>query len=278
MKPTVVLVALTLVLASCKSNVFYQIYKAEPTVALAEVNGVFQYEDDQCVITYDLWADGGNVGFRFFNKTDQNIYVNLEETFFIRNGTAFNYYKNRVFSQSSSTGSTETLDATKAKYVEDLDNVQLQKTTRRTRRQSVEIVNSSETGVTYAEEKVVVIPGKASKVFQEHLAANTLYRDCDLKKYPKGKKEDKKTFTAETSPLVFSNRIVYITGNDGKRKQVENGFYVSEISNISEKGATEMRREEFCDQKSKIKTRQFKAPAPVKFYYRYAKNRDYWKH
>lgn len=257
---------------------FYQIYQAASTTGISEVNGAFQYEDENCIITYDLWADGGNAGFKFYNKTDQNIYVNLEETFFIKNGMAYNYYKNRVYSQSNSSGSSVVHDATKAKYVEDLEDPNVKKGTKKTKRQSIEIVNTTEEGVSYVEEKVVVVPARASKIFKEHLVASALYRDCDLKKYPKGKKEEQKTFTVETSPLVFSNRIVYITGKSGQRNEVEHGFYVSAVSNISEKGATELKEEEFCDQKSKQKTKHFIAPAPVKFYYSYAKNRDYWKH
>ena len=52
------------------------------------------------------WDILGNIGFQFFNKTDKNIYLNLEESFFILNGISYNYYRNRVFTNSTSSGAT----------------------------------------------------------------------------------------------------------------------------------------------------------------------------
>ncbi len=56
------------------------------------------YEDDNCIVSYNLWAERGDIGFRCYNKTNSNIYVNLEESFFILNGIAHDYFKNRVYS------------------------------------------------------------------------------------------------------------------------------------------------------------------------------------
>lgn len=278
MKQTAILLLVALVAASCKSNVFVQVYTAKPHSNLLESGDVIQYEDEQCLIVYNLWGEGGNMGFRFYNKTDHNIYLNLEETFFIRNGMASNYYKNRIYSSSSSFGSSVVHDASKSKYTENLEGANLQKTRGKTKRQSVEIINTSQEGISFYEEKVAIIPAKTSKYFQEYTVVNTLHRDCDLKRYPKGKRKESKTFTPETSPLVFSNRITYIVGNRGTSTKIENSFYVAEIANLSEKAATELKNDVFCDQKSQVKTKQFVETGANKFYIRYAKNRDYWTH
>ncbi|MDD4460047.1 MAG: hypothetical protein PHQ24_09620 [Proteiniphilum sp.] len=40
---------------------------------------------------------GGNMGFGFFNKTNENIYLNLDECFFVRNDIANDYFLEREF-------------------------------------------------------------------------------------------------------------------------------------------------------------------------------------
>ena len=86
----------SVLLTSCVSTNFVQVYKAMPSDKLVMQDDRIVYEDDNCKITYYLWSEGGNIGFQFFNKTDKNIYVKLEESFFILNGVSYNYYRNRV--------------------------------------------------------------------------------------------------------------------------------------------------------------------------------------
>src|SRR5690554_7809005 len=93
-KNTIGLAFLTLLLSSCTTT-FYQVYKAKPIDNLTTSDSSLVYEDENCMVSYNLWDDGGNVGFKFYNKTDQDIFVNLEESFFIVNGVANDYYKDR---------------------------------------------------------------------------------------------------------------------------------------------------------------------------------------
>ena len=110
---TVIIVVL---LSSCATT-FYQVYKTTATNKMANKDNQLVYEDENCKVSYNLWGEGGNIGFRFFNKTDKNISLNLEESFFILNGISYNYYRSRVFTTSTTAGATtaKTSSASKRK-------------------------------------------------------------------------------------------------------------------------------------------------------------------
>lgn len=158
----IISVMIVLLLSSCVSTAYYQIYKATPTDTTLLKDNQLVYDDENCQVSYNLWDEGGNIGFRFYNKTNENIYLNLEESFYVFNGLAHNYFKNRVYTNSSGTGNN--------------------------------LVNSAYS-ITFNEEKIVVIPPKSTKVIAEYSINKSLYRDCDLFKYPTKKRVKTKSFS-----------------------------------------------------------------------------------
>ncbi|MDP4186542.1 MAG: hypothetical protein Q8905_00710 [Bacteroidota bacterium] len=236
------------------------------------------YEDENCKVSYNLWDEGGNIGFRFFNKTDKNIYLNLEESFFILNGISYNYYKDRVFTNSTSTGSSTSRGVTASKSMTGVNYLDLLQTNRIAATNAVGIMSSSGYSVSYNEEKIVCIPTMTSKIISEYIINESLFRDCDLFKYPTRKQIKSKTFKKSDSPFVFSNRIAYIVGQTGNLIKFENEFYVTEISNYPESEIVESKQDEYCDQKSMTMTKYFKNVSPDKFYIKYTEGTDTWKH
>tara|TARA_B110000879_G_scaffold184781_1_gene244687 strand:+ start:104 stop:769 length:666 start_codon:yes stop_codon:yes gene_type:complete len=93
---------LTLLMTSCATT-FYQVYNVKPNQEKNTKTDNLFFEDENCKITYDLWANGGNIGFDIYNKTDENVYVYLNESNFILNGFAYDYYKNRTFTTTEGT-------------------------------------------------------------------------------------------------------------------------------------------------------------------------------
>ena len=93
---------LTLLMTSCATT-FYQVYNVNPNQEKNTKTDNLFFEDENCKITYDLWANGGNIGFDIYNKTDENVYVYLNESNFILNGFAYDYYKNRTFTTTEGT-------------------------------------------------------------------------------------------------------------------------------------------------------------------------------
>jgi hypothetical protein len=271
-------VLIAMMLTSCVSTSYFQVYKTVPSDKLVIKDNLLVYEDENCKVSYNLWGEGGNIGFQFFNKTDENIYLNLEESFFILNGISYNYFRNRAFTNSTSSGATTSRGATATKSVTGLNNLDLIQTNRISATNTVGIMTSSGFSVSYNEEKIICIPSKTSKIISEYNINESLFRDCDLFKYPTKEQIKSKTFSKEQSPLVFSNRIAYSIGQTDNLIKFENEFYVTEISNYPKSEIFESKYDEYCGQKNMTMTKYFKNVSADKFYIKYSKGQDIWKH
>lgn len=267
LKNIIYLNILALVFTSCASSNFYQVYQTSTDESLKEKGENLVFEDENCIITYNLWQENGNIGFQVYNKTDSNLYINLENSFYILNGMANNYYKNRKYIYGSSTGSTATKQATNSFGNFGAYNFLLGNQTK-----SAAIVQSSNNSIAYQEEKVMVIPSKTSKEIQEYSIKNSLYRDCDLFLYPKKKEVKSVTFQKSNSPLVFSNRIAYTIGESNQPIMLENSFYVTSITNYPEKEIVDTENKSFCGQTLPGFNKTFKNSSANQFYLFYKKD------
>ncbi len=262
-------------LTSCNvTSNYYQIYKTSTSENLVKKGDFLVFEDENCSVTYNLWNDGGNVGFKIYNKSNKNLYLNLEESFFVFNGVANNYYKNRVFSNSVNSGSMYSSGAMASKSVTGYNFLNLLQTNKVAVSSNTGTVNSSGQSVSYNEEKIVSIPPKTSKYVVEYSINNSLYRDCDLYKYPTKKQINTKSFTKSDSPFVFSNKISYYMDSPDKLIKFDNSFFVSEIANYPESEAFYSKTDENCGQKSMTKSYYFNDKSPDKFYVKYVKGQD----
>jgi len=237
------------------------------------------YEDDNCIASYNLWGEGGNIGFKFYNKTDENIYLNMEESFFILNGVSYDYYKERVFTFSKGAGASTTTGASAYVSETGVNYDYLLQTNQTSASSATGLMLSLEHSVSYNEEKIVCIPPKTSKVITEYNINKSLIRDCNLYKYPKSNYNNSISYTKATSPLVFSNRISYLVGQSETHNKFENEFYVKKIANIPEDDFLESKYEEFCGEKGGYGYLRdyFKVVSPYMFYIHYRQT-DSWKH
>jgi hypothetical protein len=255
---------------------FYQVYKVIPVTKLSTTSNFLVYEDENCKVLYNLWAEGGDIGFEFYNKTNENIYINMEESFFVLNGKSYNYYQNRVFTNEtesilkSGSYSNVLLNLLGANKTNSL-SVEFQATKNK--------AISSRYAVSYAEEKIICIPPMTSKNIGEYAINIPLFRNCDLLLYPSKKEISTKKFTQSESPYAFSNLITYRIAQSNPIK-LETKFYVSEISNYPEKKIIESRVEKNCGEKRLFPNyiKYNKETAPNKFYLMYLKTNTYYKH
>jgi|SRR5690554_1774222 len=272
-------IALTaLIFCACKPKVYYQVYKATPTESLVIEQNALVYEDENCEVTYNLWSNGGDVGFSFYNKTDKDIFLSMDESYFILNGVAHDYFRDRTFLSATTFGTTDSRGASASTSLTGFNFFNLLLTNRGEANRRLEVMNSSENSVTFKEQSVICIPPRTFKYITEYNITNTLYRDCDLFRYPKKSQVVTKRFYESESPIVFSNRLSYTVGDSNELIKFENKFYVSEITNYPEKEITADEYTEFCGERSKEKSNYFKDVSADKFYIRYVKGYDDWKH
>lgn len=265
----ITLLFLGILAMSCTTKNYFQIYKTESSTVKNTSQNSIAFEDENCRIDYNLWENNGNAGFSFFNKTDQTIYLLLDESFYVINGSAYDYYQNRVFVNSSSSASQASSSVSYGKIGYLLSTATATKS----------IVNNFSNGVETIESKVVAVPSKASKTISEFKINETVFRDCDMLRFPSKRETSKKSFSETSSPLKFYNSISYKIGEKEAKFNVKNDFYVSEITNLSQDKAMEVAKNEFCDQKGRTPVKVFKESSPKNFYIRYAKTQmDTWKY
>lgn len=270
-------ISAVLLISSCRTTSFYQVYNVKP-IGASVTNATVElfFEDSNCKISYNLWSNGGNIGFDFYNRTDNNIYVKLNESNFILNGFAYDYFKNRTFTTSESKSASTSNTSTGSVAVTGINVYNNIQTNQVKRASSANLSSSVGHAVSIKEDSIICIPPKTTKRISEYSINNDLKRDCDLFKYPRIKEIKTKSYTAEKSPIVFSNRITYeINGNS---KLVENEFFVSEITNYPESEFFESIYDEYCGQKSYYPIRYYKFYDINKFYKKYSKGTDTGKH
>ena len=273
-----IIIALSvLTLSSCKTT-YYQVYRAVPSDRSMANKDALVYEDENCEVTYNLWSHGGNMGFGFFNKTKENIYLNLDECFFVRNDVANDYYLEREFTQSSNVGSKSSRKKGGSLALTGLNFLGLIQSNQAAAEVSESLMTSSGSSVSVKEKKIVTIPPGTLKFIYEYNINQNLYRDCDLLRYPKRSQVRTLQFMKNDSPYVFSNRIAYRVGESAEPVQFENEFYVSEITNYPEKEIVDKEYDEFCGEKSMERKSFFKIMAPDRFYIMYLKDGQGRKH
>lgn len=273
-----IIIALSvLTLSSCKTT-YYQVYRAVPSDRSMANREALVYEDENCEVTYNLWSHGGNMGFGFFNKTKENIYLNLDECFFVRNDVANDYYLDREFTQTSNVGSKSSRKKGASVALTGLNFLGLIQTNQGVAEVSESLITSSGSSISVKEKKIITIPPGTLKFISEYNINESLYRDCDLLKYPRRKQVKTLHFMKEESPFVFSNRITYRVGESAEPVQFENEFYVSEITNYPKNEIVKEDYDEFCGEKSEEKYNFFKIKSPDRFYIMYLKNYQDTKH
>jgi hypothetical protein len=236
------------------------------------------YDDENCKITYNLWEDGGNIGFVFLNKTDKNIYLNLDESFFVLNGVAYDYYQNRTFTKSSSVSTSASRNASASKSVTGVNVDGYIQTNRIAVTNTIGVSAAEGFSVSYLEERIICIPAKTSKSIAEYKINGSLFRNCELLRFPLPRQAKTIKLTKAESPMVFSNRLSYSFGRNDVLIKVQNEFYVSEITNYPEREMFTKQYDEFCGKRNLKPSLYFSHESADKFYLKYTKGKDVSKH
>ena len=289
MKRFLFIMAVCAMLASCAPSTYYQMYQTQPITNIKVEERCMTFEDENCKILYNFWKEYGDIGFVFFNKTSENIYLHLDECFYVENGVSYDYYRNRVFSYGSTYfinsqlasisgyGTKATNASANANYYATgaygqgnaYGNQYVYKNGY-VNASSVSVTNSSTNSVSVAEKKVICVPPRTSKIITEFDIKQSVYRSCDLYRNPGKKDNHSLTFTTSNTPLTFGNRIAYSVGEAENLIRINNDFYVSKISNYSMSDITNLEDAIECGKRvSNEKVRVFRESGPNQFYIRY---------
>lgn len=288
MKLKLILACVTLLMTSC-SKTYYQVVEVKST-NLQKENSNYVYNDGVCKIIYNFWSRGGNAGFRVENLSDEVIYMDLGNTFYIKNGVAYDYYKARSYgigkssqiTKVKSKGISEGISASATAYGVwrgiTLDgysgSISAQASSQTSFLTSYAISEGSSSSLSYAEKPIVAIPPHASKSFSEYKIMTDIIQDCSVNLRVKKNNPEGQTFDESESPINFENHITYRVGENATAKVVTNKFYIGGFTNYFYKDILKVRRAG-C-KKTVLKT-VFDKYAPDCFYMRYNQkhSRDY---
>jgi len=100
MKLKLILACVTLLMTSC-SKTYYQVVEVKST-NLQKENSNYVYNDGVCKIIYNFWSEGGDAGFQVENLSDEVVYMDLGNTFYIKNGLAKDYSNTKMVAEINS--------------------------------------------------------------------------------------------------------------------------------------------------------------------------------
>lgn len=261
-------VAACMGLTSCK-QFYYQVYDVNSDGLKQEDNSLV-YENEDLKVMYNLWGEEGNVGFILQNKTDRDLFVDMDKTFFILNGEANDYFKNREYS-STTTNTASVGYGMSQSYWMAKGYWPLQYYVPTTVSGLAKLMRGHTSGVTTKEKQIVCIPAHAYKVISEYKVSPQFLKTCDRDKDFPRRTATVANYSESSSPVRFKNRIAYSFDRECKDLQhIENSFYVSGVNNYSKKAAIEKVREKTdCYSRKKNKREYFKIGGPNKFYRTY---------
>ena len=222
MKKLLVALGIVCLLCSCKTPSFYQVYDvASDNVELSDNSFIYQNED-LLLSYYFLAKEGGDFSFYCQNKTDKTIFICLPESFFIRNGIVYDYYKDEYISNGTSTGTSKS------------HNYQSNKGYSGSKSSSSSIFSQ----ITTHSSATIHIPPHCARIIPGFLIYNYHYLICGeyYTNYP-NKHSEKITYTKENTPLEFVNHICYTFNLDNRNeyKYIDNNFYLSAYQNFNER-------------------------------------------
>ena len=278
-------------LSSCAPTTYYQMYQTQPISDISMRDNYMVFEDENCEVFYNFWKEYGEIGFVIHNKTSQNLYLHLDESFFVENDIAYDYYRNRIFTNSRSYitssqlsniyGSSVTKSNASAysNYYQigsnGLGNAYGNQTTYKNGYvygSTGTITNTTSNSVSVAEKQIICIPPETSKIITEFDITSSVYRSCDLYRNPRRKDSHSVSFNQDNTPLTFGNRIAYSIGDNEELIRINNDFYVSKISNYSSFDITQLEYIEVCGKQTQNQVRVFKESGPNQFYIHYLMN------
>lgn len=271
---------------------YYQVYQVQPVSEMTQTSTSLVFSDDNCELSYDFWGAGGNVGFMMYNKSDKEVCLNMNQSYYVSNGIAFDYFQNRVFTTSSSNSSSKSSRKTSSSSTSKSSSISgsasgsmigkvngnpasgsaglslggsRSKTNTETNTETSTSVKSLTTGVNTIEKEVLCIPSQSARIISEYIVNEKVYED---RKFTKKQMKSTKYSEIE-SPFVFSNLISYTVEGEETPIKVENKFYISEISNKKKNDMIELLPDKDSEEKKPEKKEYFKNPTPNKFYIKY---------
>lgn len=248
------LLSLLAVLALTGCGAYQQIATMSPVddSAVLTEDG-YVCKEGNLTFTYNFWEENGNAGFLITNNGEKDVYLDITESTFIKNGRAFDYYPELTKSHKrSEVNKRRSLTRRIYKGTTDISAAVLYnfgnagKASAAVTKEVGQIatVNFQETHIENASvsKQLVCIPAGTSKYFTQFAVSYDLIRLYGIDRFPY-KGTSGRSFEIGESPIVIENRLcIYedIARGNHTKHLISNKFYLSGFINIKERNAYKM--------------------------------------
>ncbi|MCM1504372.1 MAG: hypothetical protein NC127_04160 [Muribaculum sp.] len=232
---------------SCSSTkYFYQVYDVK-AIDVPIVDNQYVYNNEDITVSYNFCSNKGNMTFYCFNKSGKIIYILLDNSFYINNGIAYDYYKNVEYTSTASLATNEYASSnltlsliagtSKIGYNQNYADSFGSSVSRATKF-GYSALSSQSYSTTEHMSKVVAIPPHSAKFIDGFTILDKAILQCGEEmynqNYPKHNSQSL-TYSSIDSPVTFSNHISYSFNRDGTETQnFVNSFYIGSIQNRAE--------------------------------------------
>ncbi len=230
MKKITFTIFIVFTLFSCTT--YYQIYNVTPFNEMEIHDDYIVFENEDCRVLYDMWAEGGSSSYMLLNLTEENLYIHLDECFFVLNDYAYDLFKGREFSSNYDRLIAASQTEKSTANVTGLNNFKLLQTNQLSITNT--LYSSLQVGkeIRYKEKKVICIPPFTYKMIPSYNIQDRIIKYCEMEEYPNENKGSTLEFTDENTPLLFENIISYsLDSVENLKNKIRNSFYVDAIEN-----------------------------------------------
>ena len=216
-----IFIFINLMLSGCVYFFNAQVYSVTG-LNLIEKDSSWVFENEKVKITYDFWAQDGNMSFEIYNKLETPIYIDWKNSSFIFNGNKKDYWIEQTNSLS-----TSSFKGMNTRLFGNMSNSSIQQSTSTSSATSVKI------------ERISFLPPRAKLNFAQFKLLNSVYYNLQSPIIIKEKSrvapkrlaiKFMQPLTIQNSPLIFRNYLALtMTENSKDYFYIDNEFYLSKV-------------------------------------------------
>lgn len=242
---------LFILFSSCAKYV--QIFKTEPaTPGITSAERLY-FENDTVKITYSFWQKDGTIAYSILNKLNTPIYIDWKKSSYVGNGVKADYWVDETITKTTGYHSSNTFTGYGYYGLLGVSSTVSSFSSRSLKPERITFIAPHSN---YIGSKFTLFPRGDNKL-KTDASTGAILNPITHKEVSITYEE----FSKENTPLSFRNFLtISMTEDFGKEYYIDNGFYVSKIS--------EMNKSVFLGRANQDHGKAFEMPfkAPSLFY------------
>lgn len=241
---------------------YFQVYEVSSSNEDAERSGegALVFENEELRVTYSLWDKGGRFRYKFYNKSEKDLFLDRSRSHFVINGLVYEHPPDSFYQK-------------KAPAPEEMSHHFEKKP-----EEEWEEYSSFSSGPDPYDGAISIIPPRSARVVEGTAITSELIHDCDAKIFPdkEGDAEmDSVSFSREDSPLRLQNRLTYYSEEGRDTNRVVHELWVDKLINYTQDAFYTLDDRSICPDGMRELVETLRHEHPAKFYIEYEHSYPY---